>query len=154
MREDTTLIEDVLGFSPLAERASRLLLDARQRKDWSEQKSPTGPLLQEVEMEARSVMPLSSGRKTAGRPTWRGRGMKTLAALSLSLAIYGMAGWIYVAVCALVAPDTLHLPLTHLLPFLREDTSGVLSFILSFVSFVVYQMIRDELQRSFCSACS
>jgi hypothetical protein len=105
--------------------------------------------LWEVEMEARSAMPRSSSRETSGRPTPRGRGMKTLAALSLSLAIYGMAGWIYVATCALVAPDTLHLPLTHLLPFLREDTSGVLSFILSFTSFVVYQMIRDKLHHPF-----
>ena len=54
-----------------------------------------------------------------------------------------MAGWIYVRVCALVAPQTLALPLTHLLP-LREDTSGVLSFIISFLGFITYRMTRAD----------
>jgi len=40
-----------------------------------------------------------------------------------------MAGWIYVALCSLTAPQTLSLPLTHVLPYLREDTAGVASFI-------------------------
>jgi hypothetical protein len=80
-----------------------------------------------------------AGRKSLNRS----RGINVLTAFSLSVAIYGMAGWIYVAVCGLVAPDTLHLPLTHLLPSLREDTSGVLSFLISFAGFLTYQMVRD-----------
>jgi hypothetical protein len=91
-----------------------------------------------------NVIPRSGSRKAAGRSTARGPGIKFLAALSLSVAVYGMAEWIYVAVSSLVVPYTLPLPITHLLPFLREDTSGVLSFILSFFSFVIYQMIRDK----------
>ena len=75
----------------------------------------------------------------------RSLGIRALTELSLSLAIYGMVGWIYVAICGLVAPDTLHLPLTHLLPHLREDTSGVISFVISFCAFVVYRVIRDHL---------
>lgn len=43
---------------------------------------------------------------------------------------------------ALVAPATLALPLTHLMPWLREDTSGVLSFIVSFLGFVSYRISR------------
>lgn len=59
---------------------------------------------------------------------------------SLAVTVYGMITWIYVAVCALVAPSSLALPLTHLLPHLREDTSGVLGFGLSFVGFVTYRL--------------
>lgn len=94
------------------------------------------------------VIPRSGSRKTAGRSTDRGLGIKILAALSLSVAVYGMVEWIYVAVCSLLAPGTLPLPLTHLLPFLREDTSGVLSFVLSFFSFAIYQLVRENLWRS------
>jgi hypothetical protein len=73
----------------------------------------------------------------------RGRGVRIVREISLALAVYGMAGWIYVSVCALVAPQTLALPLTHLLPSLREDTSGVLSFIVSFLGFISYRVTRE-----------
>lgn len=95
-----------------------------------------------------SVIPRSGGRKAAGRTTDRSLGIRILAAFSLSVAVYGMVEWIYVAVCSLVASGTLPLPLTHLLPFLREDTSGVLSFILSFFGFAIYQMVRENLRCS------
>jgi hypothetical protein len=68
--------------------------------------------------------------------------IKILRQLSLAIAIYGMVEWIYVAICSLTAPDTLALPLTHLLPWLREDTSGAISFVLSFAGFVTYRMTR------------
>jgi uncharacterized membrane-anchored protein len=68
--------------------------------------------------------------------------MKALREVSLAVAIYGMIGWIYVGICALTAPSTLALPLTHLVPWLREDTYGVISFVLSFVGFVIYRMTR------------
>ena len=55
-----------------------------------------------------------------------------------------MAGWVYVGLCALVAPQTLTLPLTHLAPSLREDTAGVLSFIVSFLGFVSYRITRRD----------
>lgn len=85
----------------------------------------------------------SAGPSPAGGPARGGRGIKVVREVSLALAIYGMAGWIYVGVCALVAPQTLALPLTHLLP-LREDTSGVLSFIISFLGFITYRMTRAD----------
>ncbi len=78
------------------------------------------------------------------RPADRGRDTRAFRALSLAVAIYGMAGWIYVALCSLVAPDTLQLPLTHLAPWLREDTAGVISFVLSFAGFVCYWMSRPD----------
>jgi hypothetical protein len=76
----------------------------------------------------------------AGRTTRSRRGLTVVREVSLALAVYGMAGWIYVGLCALVAPTTLALPLTHLTPWLREDTAGVLSFIVSFLGFVSYRL--------------
>lgn len=67
------------------------------------------------------------------------RSTQLIRALSLGAMLYGMILWIYVAICALVAPYTLKLPLTHLIPFLREDTSGDLAFALSFCGFVIYR---------------
>jgi hypothetical protein len=81
--------------------------------------------------------------KTAKKPGSRGLRIEILAAFSLAIAVYGMAEWLYVAVCSLVIPDVLPLPLTHLLPFLREDTSGVISFALSFFGFATYRILQD-----------
>lgn len=81
---------------------------------------------------------------TAARPARGGRGVKVVREVSLALAVYGMAGWIYVGLCALAAPQTLALPLTHLAPSLREDTAGVLSFIVSFLGFISYRMTRRD----------
>jgi len=67
---------------------------------------------------------------------------RLITEFSLGLAIYGMVLWVYVAFCALLAPATLKLPLTHVLPGLREDTSGVIGFGLSFVGFVTYRLSR------------
>lgn len=78
------------------------------------------------------------------RPARRGWGATVVNEISLALAVYGMAGWIYVGLCALVAPATLALPLTHLMPALREDTFGVLSFIVSFLGFISYRITRRE----------
>lgn len=84
------------------------------------------------------VIPGSEG--VTAKPTRSGWGIKVVREISLALAIYGMAGWVYVGLCALVAPATLALPLTHLMPWLREDTSGVLSFIVSFLGFISYRI--------------
>jgi hypothetical protein len=93
---------------------------------------------------ARGVVPLLASTGTAARPTRGGRRVKVVREVSLALAVYGMAGWIYVGLCALVAPQTLALPLTHLIPVLREDTAGVLSFIVSFAGFVSYRIARRD----------
>ena len=92
----------------------------------------------------RNTIHSSDLRETSKALKNRSQGVKTLTAFTLALAIYGMIGWIYVAICGLVAPNTLHWPLTHLLPHLREDTSGVISFIVSFIGFVIYRTIRDN----------
>lgn len=80
----------------------------------------------------------------AARRTRRGWSATVVREISLALAVYGMAGWIYVGLCALVAPATLALPLTHLIPSLREDTFGFLSFIVSFLGFIFYRITRRD----------
>lgn len=84
------------------------------------------------------------GPSTAARTAPDSRGRKIVREVSLALAIYGMIGWIYVSISALIVPYTLALPLTHLFPHLREDTSGVLSFIISFLAFITYRMTKPE----------
>lgn len=91
-----------------------------------------------------TVTPGPDSDRGTGRPASRSRGVQAFRQLSLAVAIYGMAVWIYVAICSLVVPDTLALPLTHLLPGLREDTSGVISFIISFLGFVSYRITRPD----------
>jgi uncharacterized membrane-anchored protein len=94
-------------------------------------------------MDILSTVTPGTGRAT-GRPANRSLGAKAFRQLSLAIAIYSMIEWIYVAICSLVVPGTLPLPLTHLLPWLREDTSGVICFTLSFLGFVSYQLTRPD----------
>jgi hypothetical protein len=72
---------------------------------------------------------------------------KFFQALTLTLAVFGFAGWVYIALVALVHPHTLGLQLTHFARYPHEDTFGEMSFVVSLVSFFVYQLIKDEPQR-------
>lgn len=66
-----------------------------------------------------------------------------LAESALSVrALYSLLAWVYVAVCALLAPQTLHLPVTHLFTWPHEDTFGVMCFALSSVSALAGQLLR------------
>lgn len=69
---------------------------------------------------------------------------KVLLALTRTLALYGFAAWVYVALIALVHPNTLSLPLTHFVGWPREDTFGAFSFVVSSVSFFCYSLLRDK----------
>lgn len=40
--------------------------------------------------------------------------------------------------------QTLSLPLTHFLGYPREDTFGSISFLVSMVSFFVWNLVKDE----------
>jgi hypothetical protein len=60
---------------------------------------------------------------------------RTALAITRTLAIYGFAGWVYIALVALVHPYTLSLQLTHFAKYLHEDTFGESCFAVSFVSF-------------------
>jgi hypothetical protein len=61
-----------------------------------------------------------------------------------TLAIYGFAGWVYIAIVALVEPDTLSWQLTHFAPYPREDTFGEACFVISFISFFIYKLLRSS----------
>jgi hypothetical protein len=67
-----------------------------------------------------------------------------LLPLSFTVFVFGFAGWVYIAFNATNHPETLALPLTHLLPFPREDTFGIVCFGLSFVSLFIYMYMREE----------
>lgn len=70
--------------------------------------------------------------------------MKRWVALGVSrtLAVYGFAGWVYIALVALVHPYTLTLQLTHFARFPHEDTFGEACFGVSMVSFFVHSLLR------------
>jgi hypothetical protein len=69
------------------------------------------------------------------RETSRGSsGVRIVQATLLVLAIYAFAGWMYVALCALVHPATLRLQLTHFTTWPHEDTFGAACFAISFAS--------------------
>ena len=61
--------------------------------------------------------------------------------LSFTLFIFGFAGWFYIAENAVFHPETLSLPLTHLLSFPREDTFGAISFGVGLVSCFVWKYL-------------
>jgi hypothetical protein len=67
---------------------------------------------------------------------------RLLTSIMLAIAIYGFAAWVYVALVALFAPETLSWQLTHLATWPRTDTFGEVSFAVSFVAFIVYRQIR------------
>ncbi len=65
-------------------------------------------------------------------------------AFSLTVFIYGFAGWVYIAGNAIFHPQTLPLPLTHLLSWPREDTFGIFCFGISAVALFVYLLLRED----------
>ena len=70
--------------------------------------------------------------------------MKFVRELSLTFSIYGFAGWLYIVLNAVVHPRTMSDPVTHLTPFLREDTFGIISFGVSLVSFLVWRLTKEK----------
>ena len=70
--------------------------------------------------------------------------MKILESLFLTLFVFGLLGWMYIVLSTIFHPQTLPIQLTHLLPYPREDTAGIISFIVSFFSFFAWNMVKDE----------
>jgi len=70
--------------------------------------------------------------------------IRLIRSLSLTLFIFGLIGWFYVAVNAWVHPETLTWGLTHLTPWIQEDTFGILCFIVSFVSLFVWLFFKPH----------
>lgn len=70
--------------------------------------------------------------------------MKIIKSLSLTGFVFGFSGWVYIAAVALVHPETLSLQLTHFASWPREDTFGIVSFAVFFVSFFIGNLLRDK----------
>lgn len=69
--------------------------------------------------------------------------IKIVKAASLTLFVFGFAGWFYVVGNAWFHPETLSKQFTHLTPWMREDTFAYISFIISFISFFIWNLIRE-----------
>lgn len=70
--------------------------------------------------------------------------LKVIRSLSLTLFVFGLLGWLYIVLNSAVHMETLSMPLTHLLPFPREDTFGAACFLVSSVSFFVWNLVREK----------
>ena len=69
---------------------------------------------------------------------------KIVKAAFFTFFIFGLLGWLYIAAVALVHPETLSIQLTHFAPWPREDTFGVVSFAVSFISFFIWNLVKDN----------
>ena len=67
-----------------------------------------------------------------------------IQAATFTLFVFWLIGWLYIAAVALVHPETLKLQLTHFTPWPREDTFGIVSFAVSFVSFFIWNLVKDN----------
>ncbi len=69
---------------------------------------------------------------------------KIVKAASFTIFVFGLLGWLYFAAVALAHPQILQLQLTHLATWPREDTFGIVSFAVSFVSFFIWNLVKDN----------
>jgi len=69
--------------------------------------------------------------------------MRLVKSISFTVFIFGFAGWFYIAENAVFHPQTLSLPLTHLLPFPREDTFGAICFGVSLIACFLWRYLSD-----------
>jgi uncharacterized membrane protein required for colicin V production len=63
-------------------------------------------------------------------------------ASSFTLFVFGLLGWLYIVLSATFHPKTLTWQLTHFAPYPREDTFGAVCFVVSFIAFFVWNIIR------------
>ncbi len=69
--------------------------------------------------------------------------MKIIRSLLLTLFVFGFAGWVYIAGNAWFHPESLSWPLTHHLPYPREDDFAIACFVVSFISFFIWNLIKE-----------
>jgi len=70
--------------------------------------------------------------------------MKIIRAASLTLFVFGFAGWFYIVLNSEIHMQTLSQPLTHFLPWPREDTFGEICFAVSLISFFIWNLVKDK----------
>jgi hypothetical protein len=64
--------------------------------------------------------------------------------LVFSVWLYSTLGGMYIVVNSWVHPESLSWPLTHHFIWPREDNFGMFSWIVSFFSFIVWQLLRKN----------
>jgi hypothetical protein len=69
---------------------------------------------------------------------------KIVKAASFTFFIFVFLGLLCIAAVTLVHPQTLPLQLTHFAPWPREDTFGIVCFVVSFISFFIWNLVKDN----------
>src|SRR3989344_2409423 len=60
---------------------------------------------------------------------------KFIERILFSIALYSFFGGVYISGSAWFHPQTLPIQLSHLTPWIREDTFGIISWLVSFITF-------------------
>jgi hypothetical protein len=68
---------------------------------------------------------------------------KLIERLSLTIFVFSLLAGIYIMGCAWFHPNTLSLQLTHYAKWPREDNFGVFSLVVSFFSFLIWNLTRE-----------
>jgi heme O synthase-like polyprenyltransferase len=74
--------------------------------------------------------------------------LKFFRTLTLTGAVYGFFGWVYIVINSEVHMWTLHMQLTHFYKWPHEDTFGEMCFAFSIICFFVYNLIKEDKKRS------
>ena len=67
---------------------------------------------------------------------------KIIERVALTIFVFSFTAGVYICGCAWFHPETLPIQLTHHTPWIREDDFGMLSWIVSFCSFLTWNLIR------------
>jgi hypothetical protein len=70
--------------------------------------------------------------------------MRLFQAALKTIWLYSLGGGLYICVNAWVHPESLSWQLTHLTPWIREDTFGMLCFITSAIAYFLLQIVRHD----------
>ena len=68
---------------------------------------------------------------------------KFIERATLTLFVFGLLGGAYIAGNAWFHPESLTWSLTHYASWPREDNFGVFSFVVSFISFFIWNLTRE-----------
>ena len=70
--------------------------------------------------------------------------MRVAERVLIVVAAYAFAGWVYIAANAVVHPQSLGWPLTHLTSWPHEDTFGILCFAVSVTAALTVALLRGR----------
>jgi hypothetical protein len=72
------------------------------------------------------------------------KNLKLWRSITLTGAVYGFAGWVYIVINSEVHIWTLGKQLTHFLKWPHEDTFGEMCFAISIICFFAYNLLRES----------